>query len=132
MSAPLSPRYQAATLPSLPPSPSLLEEVFSHPHPWSVRFEEFDLRSSRQSPSGFAGSHTKGKGKQTSEDEDEEDEEDAQHRVGTQEAYPPMTNEAAETRRVQEVRAHPPLPRYIFDGIRIRIRVAVPQFSPGH
>ncbi|KAH0827508.1 hypothetical protein J3R83DRAFT_4221 [Lanmaoa asiatica] len=104
MSTSLSPRPEAAILPSLPPSPSLLEEVFSHPRPWSVRHEEFDLQGSRRSSPGSAGSYTKGKGKQRleEEDEDEEDDEDTQHRASTHESYPPMTDEAAETQRVEE------------------------------
>lgn len=103
----LSPRREAAILPSLPPSPSLLEEVFSHPHPWSVRFEEFDLQSPRRSSPASGASRTKGKGKRMPENEDEDEDEDAQHRMSSPEAYPPMTDEAAETRRVEEVRAHP-------------------------
>lgn len=99
-----SPHTEVAVLPSLPLSPSLLHEVFSHPRPWS---EEFDLQGSRTSSPGSAGSHAKGKGKQPIEDEDDKDGEDAQHRVGMgmHDAYPPMTDEAAETRRVEEVRA---------------------------
>ena len=104
MSTSLSPRPEVAILPSLPPSPSLLEEVFSYPRPWSVRREESDLQGSRRTSSpGSPGSHTKGKEKQALGDE-EEDDDDAQHRVSTHEAYPPMTDGAAETRRVEEVR----------------------------
>lgn len=112
MSASLSPHPDVAVLPSLPPSPSLLDEVFSHPRPWSVRLEEFNLKGPRQSLPKSAGSHAKGKGKQSIEEVDEDDEDsDAPHPVSTREAYPPMTDDAAETRRVEEVRARPPLPR---------------------
>ncbi|KAG8213690.1 hypothetical protein J3R82DRAFT_10388 [Butyriboletus roseoflavus] len=56
-----------------------------------------------QSPTSLERPHTKGKEKRALEDEDEDgDDEDAQHRVSTHEAYPPMTDGAAETRRVEE------------------------------
>ena len=106
MSASLSPHPKVAVLPSLPPSPSFLDEVFSHPRPWSVRLEEFDWQSSRRSSPGSAGSYAKGKEKRIAEVEDEE--EDSQHRASPPEAYPPMTDETAETRRVEEVRARSP------------------------
>jgi hypothetical protein len=109
MSASLSPHPEGAILPSLPPSPSFLDEVFSHPRPWSVRLEDFDWQGSRRSSPGPAGSYSKGKGKETI-DEVEEDDEDAQHCVSPHEAYPPTTDEAAETRRVEEVRARSPIP----------------------
>ncbi|KAG9316359.1 hypothetical protein JVU11DRAFT_2392 [Chiua virens] len=99
MSASLSPRSDAVVLPSLPPSPSLLDEVFSHPRPWSVRLDDFGSQGPRRSSPGSPSSYTKGKGKETSEDEYDED---APHHVGTHKAYPPMTDEAAETRRVEE------------------------------
>ncbi|KAI9572175.1 hypothetical protein HD554DRAFT_1647795 [Boletus coccyginus] len=101
MSTSLSPHPEVAViLPSLPPSPSFLDEVFSHPRPWSVRLEDFDLHSSRRSSPGSAGSYAKGKEKQIAEVEEEG--EDSQHRVSPHEAYPPMTDENAETRRVEE------------------------------
>ena len=112
MSTSLSPHPDVAVLPSLPPSPSLLDEVFSHPRPWSVRLEDFDWQRSRRSSPGSVGSHPKGKGRQTI-DEVEEEDEDAEHRMSPHEAYPPMNDEAAETQRVEEVRARPPIPSQI-------------------
>lgn len=96
MATSLSPQHEATILPSLPPSPSLLDEIFSHRRSWNVRPEQLDPESSRPSSSGSV-SGTKGKGKQTLEVD--------QQRAGTHEAYPPMTDDAAETRRVEEVRA---------------------------
>ena len=115
MSTSLSPHPEVTILPSLPPSPSLLDEVFSHPRPWSVRLEDFDWQNSRRSSPGLAGSHAKGKGKETILDEVEEDDEDAQHSVSPHEAYPPTTDDAAETQRVEEVRTRPPIPSTLLD-----------------
>ena len=106
----------------------MLDEVFSHPRPWSVRLEEFNPKALRLSSLGSGSSYSKGKGKQTLEEEDEEEDEGAPHCVSTHEAYPPTTDQVAETRKVEEVRAlpfHYLCPCYIFDATRVRAAVRV-------
>ncbi|KAF8135714.1 hypothetical protein EV363DRAFT_1321412 [Boletus edulis] len=98
----ISPHPEVAILPSLPPSPSFLDAVFSHPRPWSVSTQDIDLQGLRRFSTESAASLFKGKGKQAMEVEDEEDEVDTQHDGSTHEAYPPTTDDVAETRRVEE------------------------------
>ncbi|KIJ18905.1 hypothetical protein PAXINDRAFT_179122 [Paxillus involutus ATCC 200175] len=108
MSTPLSPRNTTSPeiLPSLPPSPTLLEEDFSRPRVWRKDQELFEMQDSRRSPeSGY--SNGKGKEKQSFDEGDEEDDDDdddtvENHGGGSHEAYPPTTDAVAETRRVEE------------------------------
>ncbi|KAF9222536.1 hypothetical protein BS17DRAFT_783007 [Gyrodon lividus] len=105
MSKPPSSRDAASPeiIPSLPSSPTLLEEDLSRPRVWREDQEEFEMQDARHSPdSGASGS--KGKGKQSSDDEDEDEDEDTVeiHGRGPHEVYPPTTDAAAETRRVEE------------------------------
>lgn len=83
------------------PTPSL-EQDLNHARPSS---EDGELASHDVSPPRSRTSTEKGKAKQLEEDaydddeEEEEEEEDTIHN-----SYPPTTDEAAETRRVEEVR----------------------------
>jgi hypothetical protein len=80
------------------PTPSL-EQDLNHARPSS---EDGELASHDVSPLRSRTSTEKGKAKQLEEDaydDDEEEEEDTIHN-----SYPPTTDEAAETRRVEEVR----------------------------
>ncbi|KAF9244914.1 hypothetical protein BU15DRAFT_71276 [Melanogaster broomeanus] len=102
---PLSPHGTLTASPeilsSLPPSPTLLDEDLSLPRAWREDQGEFEMQHSRRSP-GSGSSTGKGKDKQ-SFDEDDEDEDTVENHVGSShEAYPPTTDAAAETRRVEQ------------------------------
>ncbi|KIK99332.1 hypothetical protein PAXRUDRAFT_822884 [Paxillus rubicundulus Ve08.2h10] len=104
---PLPPRDTTSPeiLPSLPPSPTLLEEDLSRPRMWRQDQELFEMQASRRS-SESGGSNGKGKQRQSFDDGDDDDDDDddtvENHGGGLHEAYPPTTDAVAETRRVEE------------------------------
>ncbi|KIJ67910.1 hypothetical protein HYDPIDRAFT_107445 [Hydnomerulius pinastri MD-312] len=105
MSKPLSPHDETGPemFPSLPPSPTLLEEDLSRPRMWRDDEEGFEMQDSQRSP-GSGSSNGKGKSKRSLEvDEDDEDDEDTvENHNSSHEVYPPTTDAAAETRKVEE------------------------------
>jgi hypothetical protein len=76
-------------------APPTLEEDLSHTHSWSQDNDQRDSQDS--SPPRSSTSTEKGKSKQLDEDT-------TKNPNSSSESYPPTTDDAAETRRVEEVR----------------------------